>query len=63
MGWEADPKMYCPIYASLLPRLNAKKNIFYIDPLPDLSPDLETSGYSAFAYTSMFGFFKIPNNR
>ena len=31
-----------------------KINIFYSDPLPDLRPDLEASGYSAFAY--MFGF-------
>ena len=31
-----------------------KINIFYSNPLPDLRPDLETSGYSAFAY--MFGF-------
>ena len=31
-----------------------KNNIFYSDPLPDLRPDLEASGYSAFAY--MFGF-------
>ena len=28
-----------------------KINIFYNDPLPDLRPDLETSGYSAIAYT------------
>ena len=34
-----------------------KINIFYIDPLPDLRPDLETSGYSAFTY--MFGFPKF----
>jgi hypothetical protein len=34
-----------------------KFNIFYIDPLPDLRPDLETSGYSAFTY--MFGFLKF----
>jgi hypothetical protein len=32
-----------------------KKNYkFYSDPLPDLRPDLKTSGYCAFAY--MFGF-------
>ena len=30
-----------------------KINIFYSDSLPDLRPDLEASGYSAFAY--MFG--------
>ena len=34
-----------------------KINIFYSNPLPDLRPDLETSGYSAFAY--MFGFVKF----
>ena len=31
-----------------------KIDIFYSDPLPDLRPDLETSGYLAFAY--VFGF-------
>ena len=31
-----------------------KIDIFYSDPLPDLRPDLEACGYSAFAY--MFGF-------
>jgi hypothetical protein len=34
-----------------------KINIFYSNPLPDLRPDLETSGYSAFTY--MFGFPKF----
>ena len=34
-----------------------KSNIFYTDPLPDLRPDLETSGYSAFTY--MFGLPKF----
>jgi hypothetical protein len=34
-----------------------KKYIFYSDPLPDRRPDLEASGYSAFAY--MFGFSKF----
>ena len=35
-------------------RIECKKiNIFYSDSLPDLRPDLEASGYSAFAY--MFG--------
>jgi hypothetical protein len=34
-----------------------KITIFYIDPQPDLRPDLETSRYSAFAY--MFGFSKF----
>ena len=58
MGWEADPKIYCSIYTSLLPRLNTKKiSIFHIEPLPDLRPDLEASGYSGFAY--MFGFPKF----
>jgi hypothetical protein len=58
MGWQADPKMYCSIYTSLLPRLNIKKiDNFHTDPLPDLRPDLETSGYSAFTY--MFGFPKF----
>ena len=27
-----------------------KIDIFYSDPLPDLRPDLEASGYTAFAY-------------
>ena len=31
-----------------------KINIFYSGPLPDLRPDLEASGYFAFAY--VFGF-------
>ena len=31
-----------------------KIDIFYSDPLPDLRPDLEASGYPAFAY--VFGF-------
>ena len=31
-----------------------KIDIFYSDPLPDLRPDLEASGYSAFAI--VFGF-------
>jgi hypothetical protein len=32
-------------------RIEYKKiSIFYGDPLPDLRPDLEGSGYSAFAY-------------
>jgi hypothetical protein len=58
MGWQADPKMYCSIYTWLIPRSNTKKiNIFYSDPLPDLRPDLEAFGYSAFAY--MFGFRKF----
>ena len=34
-----------------------KNNIFYSDPLPILRPDLETTGYSAFA--CMFGFVKF----
>ena len=57
MGWEADPEMYCSVYTSVLPRLDTRINIFLIAPLPDLRPDLETSGYSAFAY--MFGFPKF----
>jgi hypothetical protein len=40
-------------------KIECKKiNIFYIDPLPDMRPDLETFGYSAFAYTG-FGFHKF----
>ena len=54
MGWLVDPKMYCSIYM-IDPRIEYKKiNIFYSDPLRDLRPDLEASGYSAFAY--VFGF-------
>jgi hypothetical protein len=34
-----------------------KINIFYSDPLPDLRPYLEASGYFAFAY--MFGFHEF----
>jgi hypothetical protein len=34
-----------------------KFDIFYSDPLPDLRPDLEASGYFAFAY--IFGFTKF----
>jgi hypothetical protein len=34
-----------------------KINIFYSNSLPDLRPDLEASGYYAFAY--MFGFSKF----
>jgi hypothetical protein len=32
-----------------------KINIFYSDPFHDLTPDLEASRYSAFAY--IFGFY------
>ena len=35
-----------------------KINIFYSDPLPDLRPDLEASGYSAFAYMFCFSEFQ-----
>ena len=38
-----------------------KIDIFYSDPLPDLRPDLEASGFSAFAY--MFGFPKFRITR
>ena len=31
-----------------------KIDIFYSDPLPNLRPDLEASGYSAFAYVFCF---------
>ena len=31
-----------------------KIDIFYSDPLPDLRPDLEASGYHAFAYVLGF---------
>jgi hypothetical protein len=41
-------------------RIECKQiSIFYSDPLPYLRPDLEASGYSAFAYFKilyMFGF-------
>ena len=37
------------------PKIEYKKiDIFYSNPLPDLRPDLEASGYLAFAY--VFGF-------
>jgi hypothetical protein len=56
MGWQADHKMYCSIYTSLLSGLNTKKSVFFTVTLcpPDLRPDLDASGYFAFAY--MFGF-------
>jgi hypothetical protein len=56
---QADPKM-CTLFNLYLiaTKIEYKKiNIFYIDPLPDLRPDLETSGYIAFTY--MFGFPKF----
>jgi hypothetical protein len=31
-----------------------KRYLFFSDPLPDLRPDLEASGYSAFAYMDSF---------
>ena len=38
-----------------------KIDIFYSDPLPDLRPDLEASGYSAFAYV-VFNNSKKPQS-
>jgi hypothetical protein len=37
-------------------------NIFYIDPLSDLRPDLEASGCGDFAYVTIFSEFQILAN-
>jgi hypothetical protein len=65
LGWQAAslwagrqiPNVLFNLYL-IATKIEYKKiNIFYSDPLPDLRPDLETSGYSAFTY--MFGFPKF----
>jgi hypothetical protein len=45
-------------------RVNARvtyknSNIFYIDPLSDLRPDLEASGCCDFAYVNSFRKFRL----
>ena len=55
MGWLAVPKMYLFSLYLIDSNIEHKKiDIFYSDPLPDLRPNLEASGYPAFAY--LFGF-------
>jgi hypothetical protein len=61
MGRQADVKMYCSIYTSLILKLNTEKNryFFYSDPSPDPRLDLEAYGYSAFAYIFSLQKFQI----